>query len=111
MYTRVIYTDATTAEAATTLKNHGFLESSQGGLFTCPSISANIYVVWGRSTYYPELSAQLDFMPRIQIHIKSRENGAELAELTIGTVNGLRGICPSNRIRVFNADALQEIDC
>lgn len=109
--TRVIYSDATTAEAASILKSCGFLESSQGGLFTSPSIPVKIYVVWGKSSYYPEITALLDFAPRIQIHVKSRDNTPELAEVTIGAVNGLRGNAPGTRVMAFNADTSEEIDC
>jgi hypothetical protein len=109
--TRVIYSDATTAEAASILKSCGFLESIQGGLFTSPRTPIKAYVVWGRSSYYPEIFARLDFTPRIQIHLKSRENGPELAEVTLGTVNGLRGNSPGTRVRVFDADGSEEIPC
>jgi len=110
-HTRVIYTDATTAEAASALKNSGYLESSQGGLFTCPSNPIKVYVVWGKSSYFPEILSLLDFSPRIQIHLKSRENGADLAELALNTANGLRGISPGTLVRIFNADASEEIPC
>ena len=110
-HTRVIYTDATTAEAASALKNSGYLESSDGGLFTSPSSAIKVYVVWGKSAYFPEILTLLDFSPRIQIHIKSRENAADLAELAISTVNSLRGIAPGTVVRVYNADAREEIPC
>lgn len=110
-FTRVIYTDATTAEAATVLKGCGFLESNQGGLFTSPSIPVKAYVVWGKGSYYPEVLARLDFPPRIQIHLKSRENGAELAELAVNAANGLRGLAPGTRVRVYNVDVLEEVPC
>jgi hypothetical protein len=109
--TRVIYSDATTAEAASILKSCGFLESSQGGLFTSPSVPVKVYVIWGKSAYYPDIFARLDFSPRIQIHLKSRENGPELAEVTLGTVNGLRGNSPGTRVRVFDAGGSEEIPC
>jgi hypothetical protein len=109
--TRVIYTDATTAEAASVLKSCGFLESNQGGLFTSPSLPVKAYIVWGKSSYYPEILAKLEFAPRIQIHFKCRDNAPELAELTLGAVNGLRGNSPGTRICVYNADALEEITC
>jgi len=109
--TRVIYTDATTAEAATALKGCGFLESNQGGLFTSPSLPVKAYIVWGKSSYYPEILAKLDFAPRIQIHFKCRDEAPELAELTFGAVNALRGNSPGTRIAVYNAGALQEIPC
>jgi len=109
--TRVIYSDATTAEAASILKSCGFLESNQGGLFTSPSIPVKAYVVWGKSSYYPEMLASLDFAPRIQIHLKCRDDGPELAEVTIGAANGLRSNSPGTRVRVFNADEQTEITC
>lgn len=109
--TRVIYSDATTAEASSILKSCGFLESSQGGLFTSPTIPVKIYVVWGKSDYFPEITARLDFSPRIQIHLKCRENVPELAEVTLGAANGLRSNSPGTRVRAFNADSTQEMEC
>ncbi len=109
--TRIIYSDATTAEAASILKTCGFLESNQGGLFTSPSIPVKVYVVWGKSTYFPEIFSRLDFTPRIQIHLKSRENCPELAEVTLAAANGLRGNSPGTRVRVFNADEQSDMDC
>jgi hypothetical protein len=108
-HTRVIYTDATTAEAASALKNSGFLETSQGGIFASPSSAVKVYVVWGKSSYYPEILSLLDFSPRIQIHLKSRENGPDLLELALGTAEGLRGISPGTIVRIFNAEAGVEI--
>lgn len=110
-HTRVIYTDATTAEAASALKGSGYLESSQGGIFTSPSSMIKAYVVWGKGAYFPEILALLDFSPRIQIHLKCRENIAGLAELAISTANNLRGISPGTVVRIFNADAREEIPC
>ena len=107
--TRVIYSDATTAEAASILKSCGFLESNQGGLFTSPNMPVRVYVVWGRSLYYPEIANRLDFSPRIQIHVKSRENCAELAEVTLGAANGLRSNSPGTRVSIFDPDTQQEI--
>jgi len=109
--TRVIYSDATTAEAASTLKSCGFLESNQGGLFTSPNIPIKIYVVWGRSSYFPEIFSRLDFQPRIQIHLKCREDLPELIEVTLGAVSGLRSTSPGTLVKVFNADNQEEIDC
>ena len=109
--TRVIYSDATTAEAATILKSCGFFESNQGGLFTSPTIPIKIYVVWGRSSYFPDILARLDFPPRIQIHLKCRENHPDLAEVTLGAANGLRGNSPGTRVKVFNPDSQEEIAC
>jgi hypothetical protein len=110
-HTRIIYSDATTAEAASALKSCGYLESSQGGLFTNPNNPIKIYVVWGKSSYYPELAGRLDFAPRIQIHLKCRELIPELAEVTLGTVNGLRGNAPGTRANIFNADTGEELSC
>ena len=107
--TRVIYSDATTAEAASILKSCGFLESNQGGLFTSPSSPIKVYVVWGKSDYYPEIRAKLDFAPQIQIHLKCREDHPELAEITLSAANYLRGNSPGTRVRVFNADLLEEV--
>lgn len=109
-YTRVIYSDATTAEAISILKTCGFVESSQGGLFTSPSIPLKIYVVWGKSSYYPDIFSQLDFAPRIQIHLKSRENCAELTEVTLCAANGLRVNSPGTRICVYDADTKQKVN-
>ena len=101
--TRVIYSDATTAEAGTVLKSLGFLESGQGGLFTSPAHPLKAYVVWGRSDYFPELLARLDFAARIQVHFKGRDGtGAQLAGIAAGTMAGLRGLSPATRLRCFN---------
>jgi hypothetical protein len=109
--TRVIYSDATTAEAASALKACGFLESSQGGMFTNPNIPVKIYVVWGKGAYFPELSARLKFPPRIQIHLKCRENPPELEEVMLGAANALRSNSPGTQLKIFNADSQTEIDC
>ena len=109
--TRVMYSDATTAEAATALKNCGFVESNQGGLFTSPSIPLKIYVVWGKSSYFPEILARLDFSPRIQIHLKSRENTPVLVELLLGVASSLRSNSPGTRLKAFNTDTAEEMDC
>jgi hypothetical protein len=109
--TRVIFSDATTAEAANVLKNCGFVESNQGGLYTNPNTPIKAYIAWGRSNYYPKILAQLDFTPRIQIHLKCREDGPELAALTAGAASSLRGNAPGTRVCVYNADALEEIAC
>lgn len=108
-HTRVIYTDATTAEAASALKNAGYFESNKGGVFVNPSSAIKVYVVWGKSSYYPEILSLLNFSPRIQIHVKSRENGPDLLELTLGTAESLRGISPGTLVRIFNAEAGVEI--
>jgi len=114
-HTRVVYSDATTAEAASILKSCGFLESNQGGLFTSPAIPIKVYVVWGKSSYFPEFFARLDFTPRIQIHLKCRENAPEFAEVALGVAlgvaTGLRSNSPGTRVKVFNADTQTEIDC
>ena len=94
--TRVIYSDATTAEAASILKSCGFLESGQGGLYTSPNIPIKIYVVWGKSSYFPG---------------STRENVPELVEVTLGAANGLRGNSPGTRVKVFNADNQEEVEC
>jgi hypothetical protein len=108
-YTHVIYSDATTAEAASILKSCGYLESNQGAMFTSPSSSLKIYVVWGRSQYYPDLLARLSFTPRIQIHVKCRERTAELTETALAIANGLRDNAPGTQARAFDAALLQEI--
>lgn len=110
-YTRVIYTDATTAEAASVLKGSGFLESNKGGVFTSPATTAKVYVVWGRVSYYPEILGGLDFTPRIQMHFKNREDEPALTALAQTTARGLKGICPGTRLRIFDADSGAEIEC
>ena len=87
------------------------MESSQGGVYTNPSTPIKAYIVWGKSSYYPEILARLDFIPRIQIHLKCREDGPDLAELTAGAASGLRGNAPGTHVCVYNADALEEISC
>lgn len=107
--TRVIYSDATTAEASNILKSCGFLESNQGGLFTSPTIPIRVYIVWGKSLYFPEITDRLDFSPRIQIHLKCRENIPKLAEVTLGVSSGLSANSPGTRVTIFNADNGEEL--
>ena len=110
--TRVIYSDATTAEAGTVLKGNGFLESNQGGLFTSHAVPAKVYVVWGRSDYYPELIARLEFAPRIQVHVKARDGAGEMiAEVARATAGGLRALCPGTKLRCFDPADGSEIPC
>ncbi len=101
--TRVIYSDATTAEAGAVLKGKGFLESNQGGLFTCPAYPMKVYVVWGRSDYFPELLGRVEFPPRIQVHLKGRDGtGPQLVEVAVATMAGLKALAPATKLRCFN---------
>ena len=110
-HTRVIYTDATTAEAGTVLKSSGFVEVAKGGLFTSPASPVKVYVVWGKSDYYPQILSRIEFPLRIQIHFKCREDGPAIADLALGTVGALRDLAPGTRIRLFDADRSEEITC
>jgi hypothetical protein len=104
-HTRLIITDATTAEATSVLKNKGFLENDRGGCFLSYHSPAKIYVVWGRSPYYPELLEKSDFPPRIQIHLKCGEKPEELTKLTRELVLEIRNLSPGTLFSVYNIDS------
>jgi len=110
--TRVIYSDATTAEAGTVLKGNGFLESNQGGLFTCHALPVKVYVVWGRSDYHPELLGRVDFTPRIQVHVKARDGaGPQATEVALATTRGLKALAPATLVRCFDPADGSELPC
>jgi hypothetical protein len=106
---RVIYTDATTAEAINALKAIGYLETPDGGCFLNGSSPVKIYSVWGKAVYYPELLAQVDFSPRIQIHFKCREDLSTLKETINACVQKLFSNSGQLKFRAFNANTGEEI--
>ncbi len=106
---RVIFTDATTAEAINALKAIGYLETSSGGCFLDASSPIKIYSVWGKALYYPELLDQCDFPPRIQIHFKSKEDPPVLMETVRACIQRLF-VCSANmKFKAFNANTGEEI--
>jgi hypothetical protein len=106
---RVIYTDATTAEAINALKAIGFLETPEGGCFLNGSSPVKIYSVWGKAVYYPELLGQVEFSPRIQIHFKCREDLPSLKETIGACVNKLLSNSGGIKFKAFNANTGEEI--
>jgi hypothetical protein len=107
--TRLIYTDATTAEAISVFKSLGYLETSDGGCFKNPGSPLRIYSVWGKADYYPELLKQLPFAPRIQVHLKCKEECSVLNEILQASVQGFMGLSGGTRIIVYNADTGVEL--
>ncbi len=107
-YTRILFTDATTAEAITALKTLGFLETPDGGCFLCQGSPIKIYSVWGKARYYPELLGKVDFPPRIQIHFKCKED-SELNRILQGCTQGLLRQSGGTRLKAFDVNTGEEI--
>ena len=107
--TRVIFTDATTAEAISVFKSLGYLETPEGGCFKNSSSPLRVYSVWGKARYYPELLEKLDFTPRIQVHLKCKEQSSVLGEILQASVQGFLNLSGSTKIIVFNANTGEEI--
>jgi hypothetical protein len=107
--TRVIFTDATTAEAITVFKSLGYLETPEGGRFTNPSSSLKVYSVWGKALYYPELLEKLTFSPRIQVHLKCQEGSSVLGEVLQASVKGFLALSGATKLAVFNVNTGEEI--
>ena len=106
---RVIYTDATTAEAINALKAIGFQETPEGGCFLNGCSPVKIYSVWGKAVYYPELLEQVEFPPRIQIHFKCREDVPGLKQTIRACVKKLISNSGNLKFRAFNANTGEEI--
>jgi len=106
---RVIFTDATTAEAINALKAIGFQETPEGGCFLNGSSPVKIYSVWGKAVYYPDLLAQVEFPPRIQIHFKCKEDLPSLKETIGACVQKLVSNSENTKFRAFNANTGEEI--
>jgi hypothetical protein len=107
--TRVIFTDATTAEAISVFKTLGYTETADGGCFLNPGSPLRIYSVWGKSLYYPDLLRQLGFTPRIQVHLKCSQEASILNEILQASIQGFMGLSGNTKITVFNADTGEEI--
>jgi hypothetical protein len=108
--TRVIFTDATTAEAISVFKTLGYQETSDGGCFLNPGSPLKIYSVWGKALYYPDLLKQLGFNPRIQVHLKCKEEAPLLNEILQASIQGFMSLSGNTRVTVFNADTGEEIE-
>ena len=107
--TRIIFTDATTAEAISVFKSLGYMETSEGGCFRNPSSPLRVYSVWGKADYYPDLLNQLTFAPRIQVHLKCKEESSILNEILLASVQAFMGLSDATRITVFNANTGEEV--
>lgn len=107
--TRLIVTDATTAEAGSVLKSIGYYENSEGGSFVNKNSPLKIYCVWGKAAYYPDLLKGLAFSPRIQIHFKCAEETTILNETVYACAQGLLRLSKKTRIKIFNADTGEEM--
>lgn len=107
--TRVIFTDATTAEAINTLKTLGYFEVSEGGCFVDNTTAIKIFVVWGKAKYYPDLLDQITFTPRIQIHFKTGSKNQSLAEIVQSCAQGLKLLSDQTQIQGFNVNSGKKI--
>ncbi len=108
-HTRILFTDATTAEAISVLKTCGFMETPKGGCFLNQDSPVKVYSVCGRAKYYPELLSRVVFSPRIQIHFKSKNDSASLTELLQTCVQGFLRLSDKTRIKAFDANTGKEI--
>lgn len=106
---RVIFTDATTAEAINALKAIGYMETPEGGCFLNGSSPIKIYSVWGKALYYPELLELIEFPPRIQIHFKCKEDLPTLEETIRACIQRLFYGSENMKFRAFNANTGEEI--
>lgn len=110
-HTRVIYTDSTTAECAVVLKVFNFEEDNRNGCYTAPeNQSLQVYLLWGRTEYYPDFHRKLRFLPRVQIHLKTDDKTDRLDYLTHETAVALKNLDPNSHIQIFNTDTNSEID-
>jgi hypothetical protein len=107
--TRVVYTDATTAEAITALKTLGYNEVPEGGCFINQGTALKIYTAWGKARYYPDLLSSLSFSPRIQIHFKCGEGTPLLNETVQACTQALTRLSGGTRITVFDINTGQDI--
>jgi hypothetical protein len=109
-YTRVIYTDSTTAECGTILKTLNFEEDPKAGCYLLTDdLSVKVYIVWGKADYYPEIQKRLRFGPRVQVHLKTKAEVDKLDSFTREAVVALRNLDPNTIIQVFNADTGDEV--
>jgi hypothetical protein len=107
----VLYTTSTSAESSNVLKSLDFTEDQKKSCFIhAAGNSVKIYVVWGKSPYYPEIMARLDFAPRVQIHLKSKDQPDQVDYYAHETVSALRNLDPETRIRLFDPESGGEID-
>lgn len=107
--TRVLFTDATTAEAITVLKSLGYMEASEGGCFKNERSPLRIYSVWGKAMYYPDLLERVEFSPRIQIHFKCKETTPLLDEIVQSCAKGLLKLQGSTKLKIFDANKGNEV--
>ena len=107
--TRVIFTDATTAEAISVFKTLGYAEEADGSCFLNPGSPLKIYSVWGKALYYPDFLKQLGFTPRIQVHLKCKEEASILNEILQACIQGFMSLSGNTKVTVFNADTGREI--
>lgn len=107
--TRVVYTDATTAEAITALKTLGYNEVPEGGCFTNQATALKIYTAWGKARYYPELLSALSFTPRVQIHFKCSDETPLLNETVQACSAALRRLSGQTLLCIYNINSGSEI--
>ena len=108
-HTKIVVTDATTAEVITVLKTLGFVETAEGGCFLSQHSPIQIHSLWGKAPHYPDLLRNLSFSPRVQIHFKSVDDGATLTELLHSCNRALLGLSAKTRIQAFDTDTSREI--
>ena len=108
-HTRILFTDATTAEAISVLKTCGFMETPKGGCFFNQDSPLKVYRVWVRAKYYPYFIRGVVLSPRNHIHFKSKHDSASLTELLQTCVQGFLRLSDKTRIKAFDANTGKEI--
>jgi hypothetical protein len=109
-HTRVLYTNSTSAECGTVLKMLNFEEDLRTSCYQRldhPGIK--IYVVWGRSDYFPHILARVPFAPRVQVHFKTKDELDRLETYVRETAGALNKLDPSSRIQIFDPLSGEEI--
>ncbi len=109
-HTRVIFADSTSAECYTILKMFDYTEDQKSQCWFNPEEqSIKVYIVWGKADYYPALLRRLSFGPRVQIHLKTRDQVEKIDALAREAVVALKNLDPNTHIQVFNADTMEEL--
>jgi hypothetical protein len=110
-HTRVIYTNSTSAECSTILKQFNFEEDAKKGWYFLPDgIPVKAWVVWGRTVCFPEAHGKLDFSPRVQMFFRSKEARDRVDFYLAEAIMALRALDPLTVIRAYDAESGTEIE-
>ena len=108
-HTRILFTDATTAEVITALKNLGFMETAEGGCFLSQLSPIKVYSLWGKARHFPELLEEVPFTPRVQIHFTSTDSADGLTDTLHACSQALLKLSPKTLTRAFDPGTSRQI--